>query len=138
MQMRPRFALAAPRRARVEIIPLIDVVFFLLATFVLFAFMLSSTRALQVPLPKAGGEPVMETVTIQVTEGGAFWNEEKIALSELPVRLAAYRNSTANPRVLLTGDEKVRWGPLVAALDEVRLAGIAQFSVETRARPTGK
>jgi biopolymer transport protein ExbD len=56
----------------------------------------------------------------------------------LPTRLAAYRNSTASPRVLITGDDKVKWGPLVAALDEVRKSGISQFSIETRPRPTGK
>lgn len=139
MQMHPRFALAAPRRARVEIIPLIDVVFFLLATFVLFAFMMRSTRAIEVIPPRPGPPGISETVTIQVTDGAsAYWNQELFPLAELPTRLAAYRNSTAEPRVLLTGDDKVRWGPLVQALDEVRKAGIKDFSIETRPRPTGR
>lgn len=139
MQIHPRFALAAPRRARVEIIPLIDVVFFLLATFVLFVFMMSATRAIQVTLPHPGKDTGAENVVLQVTEGDkAFWNQEPISVAELPSRLAAYRNSTADPRVLLTGDDKVHWGPLVQALDEVRKAGIKNFSIETRPRPTGR
>ncbi len=139
MQMNPRFALAAPRRARVEIIPLIDVVFFLLATFVLFSFMMSSTRSLPLTLPKGGPDTGAENVVLQVTEGGqAYWNQELISLVELPARLAAYRSKTADPRVLISGDEKVKFGPVVSAIDAVRLAGIRNFSVETHTRPTGK
>lgn len=139
MQMISRFALAAPRRARVEIIPLIDVVFFLLATFVLFSFMMSSTRSLPLTMPQPGPNPAAENVVLQVTEGGqAYWNQEPISVAELPARLLAYKNNTADPRVLISGDEKVKFGPVVSAIDAVRLAGIRNFSVETRPRPTGK
>jgi biopolymer transport protein ExbD len=139
MLMRPRLALAAPRRARVEIIPLIDVVFFLLATFVLFTFMLTRSQSLLVPLPSGGEKSVQENIILQVSaDGSAYWNQELISLADLPARLAAYKQSAANPRVLLSGDDKAKWGPLVTALDEVRKAGIANFSIETRPRPTGK
>jgi biopolymer transport protein ExbD len=141
MLLRPsRIAVAAPRRARVEIIPLIDVIFFLLATFVLFTLSLNRTQALPVVLPAGGGDPVHkpEMVTLQVTEGGAYWNLELFDLKELPARLAHYRASTEVPRVLITGDEKARFGPIVQVLDEVRKAGITSFSVETRTHPTGR
>lgn len=139
MLMRPRLALLAPRRARVEIIPLIDVVFFLLATFVLFVFMMSGTKSLLVPLPATGEKSLLEPVSLQVAaDGAAYWNHEQISMADLPARLAALRNQAADPRIVLSGDEKVRWGPLVAALDEVRKAGIKNFSIETRPRPTGR
>ena len=140
MLMRPRLALAAPRRARVEIIPLIDVVFFLLATFVLFTFMMTHSQSLLVNLPQTPPKPApQENVVLQVSaDGSAYWNQELISLAELPSRLTAYKQSTADPRVLLTGDDKAKWGPLVTALDEVRKAGITSFSVETRVRPTGR
>ncbi len=138
MQMHPRFALAAPRRARVEIIPLIDVVFFLLATFVLFTFMMSNTRSLTIGLPVPGPKGDLEPVMLQVVDGGAaYWNHERITLGELPGRLAAYQKQAANPRVLISGDDHVKFGPVVAAIDAVRVAGIRNFSVETRPRPTG-
>jgi biopolymer transport protein ExbD len=139
MLTRPRLALLTPRRARVEIIPLIDVVFFLLATFVLFTLSLNRTQVVPVVLPRGGEPSSLEFVTIQVTEGGAvYWNKELAEVREVPGRLAHYLTQTNAPRVIVTGDEKAKFGPMVRVIDEVRKAGIKDYSVETRPRPTGK
>jgi biopolymer transport protein ExbD len=130
------------KKARIEIIPLIDVIFFLLATFVLFTLSLNSIRSVPVDLPVATpptNEKPPESVTIQVSGDGAiFWNRELIDMGEVPARIAHYKTQTDDPRILLAGDEKARFGLTVAVLDEVRKAGIEKFSVETRTRPTGK
>ncbi|MBI2814282.1 MAG: biopolymer transporter ExbD [Opitutae bacterium] len=139
MLMRSRLALLLPRRARVEIIPLIDVVFFLLAAFVLFTLSLNRTQSLPVTLPVPGEKSDQEIVTIQVTEGGAvYWNKELAELSEVPGRLAHYMKQTDDPRVVVTGDERAKFGPMVAVIDNVRKVGIKTYSVETRTRPTGR
>jgi len=140
IQIRPR------KKARIEIIPLIDVIFFLLATFVLFTLSLNAIKSVPVDLPVATpprpDQPPpneKDNVTIQVSGDGAiFWNKEMIDMSEVPSRLAYFKTQTEDPRVLIAGDEKARFGFTVAVLDEVRKAGIAKFSVETRTRPTGK
>ena len=131
------------KRARIEIIPLIDVIFFLLATFVLFTLSLNSIRSVDVNLPVAAppspDKPKDDSVTIQVSGDGAiFWNRELIDMGEVPARIAHYKTQTDDPRILLAGDEKARFGLTSAVLDEVRKAGIEKFSVETRTRPTGK
>jgi biopolymer transport protein ExbD len=132
------------KKARIEIIPLIDVIFFLLATFVLFTLSLNSIRSVPVDLPVAAPPPPPgtvppEIVTIQVSGDGAiFWNRELIDMGEVPARIAHYKTQTDDPRILLTGDEKARFGLSVQVLDEVRKAGITKFSVETRTRATGK
>jgi biopolymer transport protein ExbD len=130
------------KKARIEIIPLIDVIFFLLATFVLFTLSLNAIRSVPVDLPQAAppsSEKPPEAVTIQVSGDGAiFWNRELIDMNEVPARIAHYKTQTDDPRILLAGDEKARFGLTVAVLDEVRKAGIVKFSVETRTRPTGK
>lgn len=131
------------KKARIEIIPLIDVIFFLLATFVLFTLSLNSIKSIPVDLPFAPPPgpppPPNDNVTIQVSGDGAiFWNKELIDIGELPSRLGYYKTQTEDPRVLVGGDEKARLGLTVAVLDEVRKAGITKFSVETRTRPTGK
>jgi biopolymer transport protein ExbD len=135
-----RLAVLTRRRARVEIIPLIDVVFFLLATFVLFTLSLNLIRALPVVLPFGGdSKDKIETATIQVSGAGAlYWNGELIETAELPGRLAYYKTQTEKPRVLVTGDEHARFGATVAALDEVNKAGIASVSIETRTHARGK
>jgi biopolymer transport protein ExbD len=135
-----RIAVFTRRRARVEIIPLIDVIFFLLATFVLFTLSLSLIRSLPVVLPRGGEtKEKPDMVTIQVSgEGAIFWNRELIEPAEVPGRLAHYKTQTDTPRVLITGDERARFGATIAVLDEVNQAGITSVSVETRTRATGK
>jgi biopolymer transport protein ExbD len=140
MHARPSIVLFARRRARVEIIPLIDVVFFLLATFVLFTLSLNRIQSLPVTLPFPGDkDPKPEVVTLQVSDGGAvYWNRELMDPAEVPARLAHYQTQTDTPRVVITGDERAKFGAMVALLDVVRSAGITNFSVETKPRPTGR
>ena len=130
------------KKARIEIIPLIDVIFFLLATFVLFVLSLNKIASVPVNLPVASqssGKPDDDLVTLQVSDTGTcYWNKELINVSEIAPRLQHYKTQVAVPRVLIAGDDKAKFGPVVNALDEVRKAGIQQVSVETRVRPTGR
>jgi biopolymer transport protein ExbD len=133
----------ARKKARIEIIPLIDVIFFLLATFVLFTLSLNRIQSVPVDLPVAAPPkekpPKDDSVTIQISGDGAiFWNRELIDMNEVPSRIAYYKTQTEDPRILIAGDEKARFGLTVSVLDEVRKAGITKFSVETRTRQTGK
>jgi biopolymer transport protein ExbD len=59
-------------------------------------------------------------------------------VDEIVPKLETYKTQVATPRVLIAGDDKAKFGPVVLALDEVRKAGITQVSVETRVRPTGR
>lgn len=146
--MNPTDAYApAPKKARVEIIPLIDVIFFLLATFVLFTLSLNKIHSIDLILPDAGKPPgeLRETAYLQATEDGAFFwkigedsTPEYLTKADLPMRLASYRRQAADPRVLVRGDNKAHLGGAIAALDAVRMAGISQVSVETLVSATGR
>lgn len=131
------------KKARIEIIPLIDVIFFLLATFVLFTLSLNRIKSVPLNLPVAStataNEEKDETVTLQISDQGTcYWNKELINLSEIRARLQHYKTQVATPRVLIAGDDKAKFGVTIMALDEVRKAEIEQVSVETRVRATGK
>jgi biopolymer transport protein ExbD len=139
-------ALTAPKKARVEVIPLIDVIFFLLATFVLFTLSLNKIAGIDTPLPKSTGkvELIDNTVYIQASTTGTFyWKEgrnaapELISAGEIPPRLADYRRRVSNARVLIRGDDKAKFGATVSVLDAVRKSGIAQVSMETAVVATG-
>ncbi|MDD2763715.1 MAG: biopolymer transporter ExbD [Opitutaceae bacterium] len=138
IQLRPR------KKARIEIIPLIDVIFFLLATFVLFTLSLNRIQSVPVDLPVASQEstPPPETkdlLVIQVSDqGNVYWNRELIDIDELPARLEQYKKQVQLPRILVAGDDKAKWGITVLVLDEVRKANIEKVSMETRTRQTGK
>jgi biopolymer transport protein ExbD len=131
------------KKARIEIIPLIDVIFFLLATFVLYTLSLNRIMSLPVQLPVA--QPPVNTpkdddlVTLQVSDTGTyFWNKEPISTSELAPRLESYKSQTKTPRVLISGDNRAKFGPTCYALDQVRKAGIEQVSIQTQPTATGK
>ena len=136
---------SAPKKARIEIIPLIDVIFFLLATFVLFTLSLQQIKTIDVTLPRGGDEGEADsTVAIQVSEEGAFyWKQgtlgvaELISAPELRPRLAQLARSVSVPRVLVRSDRAAKLGAAVMVLDEVRRAGIKQVSVETLVVKTG-
>lgn len=133
-----------PKEARIEIIPLIDVIFFLLATFVLFTLSLNRIQAIEMTLPKA--VPVTpqnddddKPITLQVSDNGNFyWNQELVAFAEVQYRLANYEAEEPNPRILLTSDDLAKYGDTIKVLDAVREAGIDQVSFETVYRPTGR
>lgn len=137
-----KIKVAQLKKARIEIIPLIDVIFFLLATFVLFTLSLNRINSVPVDLPS--GKPSTsnadeQPTTIQISEGGnVYWNRELVDIAELPERIAVYKRQNEDPKILVAGDEKARFGATVQVLDEIRKAGIEKFSVETRTRPTGK
>lgn len=130
------------KKARIEIIPLIDVIFFLLATFVLFTLSLNKIASIPVnlPIPTTNtAPPDDDMVTLQISDQGTcYWNRELISINEIAPRLQNLKQRVAQPRVLLTGDDRAKFGPTVQALDEVRKAGIEQVSVETRTRATGR
>jgi biopolymer transport protein ExbD len=135
--------LAPAKKARIEIIPLIDVIFFLLATFVLFTLSLNKIQSVPVDLPQASASAARPdedtTVIIQLSDGdAAFWNREPVSVSEIPYRLSSYKASTANPRVLVTGDDRARYGDVIRVLDDVRLAGIRTVTIETAHRASGR
>jgi biopolymer transport protein ExbD len=130
------------KKARIEIIPLIDVIFFLLATFVLFTLSLNKLSAIPLDLPKATPTPperMPDIVRIQVSESGTlYWNRELIQMSDVAPRLANYKNNETDPRVLVAGDIHATVGPVVEVLDQVRDAGIEKVSIETRVSDTGR
>jgi biopolymer transport protein ExbD len=130
------------KKARIEIIPLIDVIFFLLATFVLYTLSLNRIQSVpvQLPVPDTTNQPPdPDMVTLEVSDAGTyFWNREPITAGEILPRLHAYKTSVSTPRVLVAGDNRAHFGPTVFALDQIRKEGIDQVSIETRVRDPGK
>ena len=128
-----------PKRARIEIIPLIDVIFFLLATFVLFTLSLNRSGGLRLALPSAETSVAREAVgavTVSITAAGELaWDKEPVSLAELVARLQAYQQLESHPRVLINGDENAPFSIARAVIDEVRKAGIGKILIETRLRP---
>lgn len=125
--------------ARIEIVPLIDVVFFLLATFMMVTLSMTKNQGVQVSLPAAaaatnlGDQAEMDkAVTLSVTEkGDVFFNKEKITLAQLPMRLQTYKTQAKDPKVIVNGDGAANFKYVVAVMDEARKVGIAKVGINT-------
>lgn len=125
------------RRARIEIIPLIDIVFFLLATFVMVSLSMVKNRGVPVALPTAAsataqGAADFTTITLR-KDGAMFLDKESVAPIDLPARLTALvQTKGGGPRVLIAGDEESRLGHVLRVMDECRRAGISKVTFQTR------
>jgi biopolymer transport protein ExbD len=128
------------KKARIEIIPLIDVIFFLLATFVLFTLSLNRSQGVHVNLPDSEtGVPrdPSGTATISVTQEGTIaWDKEPVTLEEFIKRLTAFHQEHPDDaRILINGDAEATFASVIYVFDEVRKASIQKVQIETKVRP---
>jgi len=125
------------RRARIEIVPLIDIMFFLLATFVMVSLSMVKSRGISVVLPQAStGQPQEQTdhVSVSVTENGQLYlDKRELSLQELVETLQRLKAQNPELRVHINGDQNARLGLAISVLDEVRKLGISKIAFETRA-----
>ena len=128
--------LPAENEARIEIIPLIDIMFFLLAAFMLVSLSMVNQRNIQVNLPTATAstpETKKNLINIAIDKAGvAFVDEKPMGHNELAAQLAAWQQTNNSARVFVRGDRDARHGDVVRVLDLVRSAGIENIGVEVR------
>ena len=127
------------KRARIEIIPLIDIIFFLLATFIMVSLSMTKNQGVQVALPAAGSsaslgdqQEMEKAVTLSVNEkGDVFYNKEKITIAQLPLRLQTFKATAKDPKVIINSDGAASFKNVVAVLDEVRQVNITKVGINT-------
>jgi len=124
------------RRARIEIIPLIDIIFFLLATFVMVSLSMIQNRGIPVQLPAAetgAAVPREASATISITEQGeVYFDRERVDTDQLMAALRRLVAANPSARVFVSGDTRAELGRAIEVLDEVRRAGIGNVAIETR------
>ena len=127
------------KHARVEIVPLIDIMFFLLATFVMVSLSMIKNKGVPVLLPAASSgsdQDRREHVVISLTEsGGLFLDKQEIDPADLPERLRLLHSQNPEMRVFINGDENARLGLAISVLDETRKTGITKVAFQTRPKP---
>jgi biopolymer transport protein ExbD len=123
------------RRSRIVIIPLIDIMFFLLASFMMISLQMSRTENIKVNLPsatQARQDYKPDMVNIAVDKSGAVWLEKKpIALPELSLVLSNHFRADTNLPVYISGDRDTLHGDMVKVYEVVRAAGIQKVSFMT-------
>ena len=125
------------KSARIELIPLIDIIFLLLVFFIYSMLSMAVYRGIPVMLPNA--ETVEsekeQAVFIAVDKkGNVYVDKELIARDELLGRLKREQAAFPQKMAIISGDRDSRYRVFVDVLDKVRLAGFKKVSMEARPR----
>ena len=128
--------LPAESEARIEIIPLIDIMFFLLAAFMLVSLSMVNMKSVKVNLPTATTatpDTKKDFLNISVDKAGlAFLDQKPVGNHELAQLLTAAQKTNATLRVFISGDQDARHGDVIRVLDLVRVTGIEKVAFEIR------
>jgi biopolymer transport protein ExbD len=131
-----------PARARIEIIPMIDIIFFLLVFFMVSTLSMTINHGLPVNLPKAASsqQDLRETFNVTVMQDGTlFLNKEPTTLTELGQHVKTGLEKDPELVVIINADDQALHGAIVSVMDEVRLAGVSRLAIavqtERRAQP---
>jgi biopolymer transport protein ExbD len=130
----------AQRHARIEIIPLIDIMFFLLASFMLVSLTMSKQQSIKVNLPTATqAHPDLkpEMISLSVDRaGGVFLQRQAVTFPELYRALTEGMAGNTNLPVYISGDLDATHGQMVQVLDLVRKAGFQKVAFNVQADMT--
>ena len=109
------------------IIPMIDIIFFLLVFFMMSMLTMVSQKTIALSLPKTSVAEVdtTKTVPVSVTEVGHIYIEDRlVSLAELAAQLQDLKTKDEKLTIVLRGDEGARYGNIVEVFDAIRSAGI--------------
>lgn len=124
------------KKSRIEMLPLIDVVFLLLVVFIYTMLSMAVHRGLNVNLPKSETSVVEKQLIFSVTidkKGLIYIDKQKVDLEELTETLEAMTSDKKNPGVLLFADKDIPYQDLFKVLDRIRLAGLNRISLQAEA-----
>jgi biopolymer transport protein ExbD len=132
MQIRQR----PVKRARIEIIPMIDVIFFLLVFFMVSSLAMTKINSLPVALPKTSSSPQAVKQDIILTlrrDGSIFINKTAATLDTVGKQLAYEMHDKPQDVVVVNADEGVNYGLVVKVMDQARQIGVRKFALATEA-----
>ena len=132
--------LASPvpkKRARIEIIPLIDIMFFLLASFMMVSLSQTHMKGIRVNLPAAIAPPpsqVKDYISIKIQEGNVvYFDNQPVTDDQVLPRLFELHRANPDIKVSISASLMAMHGDVITVLDKVRSAGITKVGYQIRA-----
>ena len=127
------------KKSRLEIIPLIDIMFFLLASFMMISLQMQIVRTVKANLPTATlatSSTKPDIVNLLVNRDGQVSVDRKsISFSDLNTLLTNRFSLNTNLPVYITGAENATHGSVIYVLDLVKRAGISRVAIAVKAAP---
>ena len=129
------------KKARIEIIPMIDTIFFLLVFFMISTLSMSQFKGVPVNLPKAasGQQAPAESAAITIDKDGRlFLNQQAIDKAVLGDALRQELAKNAEMLVVINADDGVQHGQVVEVMDVVRGANVAKMAIAVKPKEQRK
>ncbi len=123
------------KSARIEMIPLIDVIFLLLITFIFFSMSMKTYRNIPVNLPGSSTAAVEKSDFAEISiqeNGNIFFNKKKVSISEIYSILETWHRNFPLNSLLISGDKKAPYEKIVYILDCARESKIQHISLNTQ------
>ena len=121
------------RKVRIEMLPLIDIVFLLLVFFIYAMLSMAVHRGLPVILPSSTTVKIDKNLVLSVTvksSGTIYVDKEKVSLESLAEVLKKKAQTDRKPGVLLFADRSLPYQELFRVLDQIRMGGINRISLQ--------
>jgi len=125
------------KHARIEIIPLIDIMFFLLASFMMVSLSQTHMKGIRVNLPSATSPPAdpnkKDFIAIRVTEGGlVYFDNAPVLESDILPKLYQLHEANKDVKVSLSAELLATHGSVIELLDKIRLSGITKIGYQIK------
>jgi len=123
-----------PKRARIEIIPMIDTIFFLLVFFMIASLAMTTMKGIPVNLPKAASgkdRPMVKTVLTLTRTNRYYVDKKEVRFDQIYPELKA--RLAENPRLVgvINCDKAQTWGKGIELTNEAKSAGIELLTLAT-------
>lgn len=123
------------KKARIEIIPMIDTIFFLLVFFMISTLSMAQYRGMPVNLPKAssGQQAPAESAAIMINKANQiFLDKQAVDKTELPDLLRGELAKNPELLVVINADDGVEHGHVVEIMDIARGANVARMAIAVK------
>ena len=121
-------------RPQLMIIPMIDIIFFLLVFFMMSMLSMVVQKSMPLTLPQAESAKVSMTRNIPITitaDGGIYYERDLMSLRELTAHLTEDAARGEDISVILRGDTATSYGTVVQVMDVVKRLGIEKVYIAT-------
>ncbi len=126
------------KHARIEIIPLIDIMFFLLASFMMVSLSQTTMKGMKVNLPTGSSGQTQnkkDYVSFSVDRDGyIYWDKEKINYEDVPTKLQPIYATTPEAKIFIRGDSEALHGNVTRLLDQIRSTGFTKIAFEIKSQ----
>ncbi|MFL6583083.1 MAG: ExbD/TolR family protein [Chthoniobacterales bacterium] len=126
------------KKARIEIIPLIDIMFFLLASFMMVSLSQVHMKGMKVNLPTGSSgetQPKNDYISVSVdVDGNPYFDKKKMDYDELTATLQKVHETNPDAKVFVRGDRDTVHGNIIRVLDILRSVGFYKIAFEIKSQ----